>query len=491
MRFKKKTVLIAATASLLVTAMGWSGWLLWTGPYGPTHVTVLPYVQPGANAVALNGFDSSRLVWVARGRQAEFTVDYGSSSAFGQTTRPVSVEIAAARRARKYVVMLTNLPLDSRCFYRVRRGDTLVREDSFAVRKSATNTIHFVAVGDTVHAQPDERRIAWWIHEQRPDFLLHLGDIVYFKGTVREYMRRLWPCYNEPGNFSPAAGAPIMGSVPFYVVLGNHDVRYGQDLAKLPDGLGAFYFFHAPLNGPRGLRCFIPVTGKPEQVAAFRAAAGDAFPALSFYSFENGPAHFLFLDGNNYTDFNEPALREWIERDLAAARTPWKFVISHQPGFQTGVKEFMFQQLRLLSPLFEKTGVDVVFCGHTHNYQRTRPLKFEPHGTNDPAHPLWVNGRFMVDGRFDGVTNQKPDGIVHVVSGAGGMRLFDVHLQGHPVLTNHDPANWVPYTAQLIADRYSFRDVTVTPEHFTLRQIDDAGREIDRFEIRKGRAVMP
>ena len=55
-----------------------------------------------------------------------------------------------------------------------------------------------------------------------------------------------------------------------------------------------------------------------------------------------------------------------------------------------------------------------------------------------------------------------------------------------PSLKNHDPANWVPYTARLIADRYSFSDVTVTPDHFVMRQIDDAGREIDRFEISKG-----
>jgi hypothetical protein len=43
----------------------------------------------------------------------------------------------------------------------------------------------------------------------------------------------------------------------------------------------------------------------------------------------------------------------------------------------------------------------------------------------------------------------------------------------------------VPYTVELVADRYSFSDVTVTPQQFTLRQIDESGREFDRFEIRK------
>jgi len=128
----------------------------------------------------------------------------------------------------------------------------------------------------------------------------------------------------------------------------------------------------------------------------------------------------------------------------------------------------------------------LVFTRHTHNYQRTRPLRFQPHGTNDPAHRFRVNGRFQVDERFDGVQQVLADGIIHVVSGAGGARLFDRALHEHPILEQPDDANWVPYTARLIADRHSFSDVTVTPTVFTLRQIDDAGDEVDRFEIRKG-----
>ena len=186
-------------------------------------------------------------------------------------------------------------------------------------------------------------------------------------------------------------------------------------------------------------------------------------------------------------------MREWIEHDLATVSPSvrWKLVVCHQPAFQTAVKEYNSQQLRLLSPLFERSGVDVIFSGHTHNYQRTRPLRFEPHGTNDPAHPGWVNGSFVVDDRFDGVTNQHPDGIIHVVSGGGGARLFDAHLQNHPVLDHAGPDNWIPYTAQLIADRHSFSDVTVTPTRFTLRQIDGTGAEIDRFKIRKERGPDP
>src|SRR5262245_53342054 len=146
MRVRKAIVWLAVTVGLLLSAVGWSGWQLWTGPWGPTHVIVQPYVQPGTNAVVLNGSDSSQLVWVARGRLADFSVDYGLSPAYGQTARPLAVELTAANRAHKYLAVLANLPLDATIFYRVRLGQKVIRQDRFAGRRSATNTIHFVAV---------------------------------------------------------------------------------------------------------------------------------------------------------------------------------------------------------------------------------------------------------------------------------------------------------------------------------------------------------
>jgi predicted phosphodiesterase len=458
---------------------------LWLSFEHANGLMVHPYVQPGRRAVVENGLDSSLIVWVGRSRAANFAVDYGVSPAYGRTATPAWAELPAESGC-KYAATLVDLPLDARVFYRLRLGRHTVETNSFAARKSPTNSVHFVAVGDTVHAREDEKRIAWQIWQQRPDFFMHLGNLVYFKGTLHEYSERYWPCYNDPEHCGPEQGAPLMGTIPFYVVLGNHDVHYGLDLGKTPDGLAAFYYFDSPHNGPRRLRRGIPVMGSAEQVAAFRSRAGEAFPGLCFYSFENGPAHFLCLDGNAYTDFTEPALQDWVERDLASARTPWKFVFCHQPAFQTAVKEYNMQTLRLLSPILERGGVDVVFSGHTHNYQRTRPLRFQPHGTNDPAHRFRVNGRFQIDEHFDGVQQVVAEGIIHVVSGGGGARLFDRALHEHPILEQPDDANWVPYTARLIADRHSFSDVTVTPTVFTLRQIDDAGDEVDRFEIRKG-----
>ncbi len=486
MKNRKKTIIWRSAIAIVVLAgVGWAIDFFWNSPYAPTHLVVWPYVQPGTNATILEGFDSSRMVWIARGRVATFSIDYGASPAYGSTAAPEIVELPETRHAHRYIATLTQLPVDVRIYYRVRLGEKILAENSFVGRKSATNTIHFIAVGDTVHGRADERKIAFQAWRQQPDFFLHLGDIAYFTGSVHDYMQNFWTCYNDPGHHSPSSGAPLMAGVPVYVVLGNHDLQYGLDLIKKPDGLAAFYFFLSANNGPAEVGRPLPIRGNKEQIAAFREAAGDAFPGLRFYSFENGSAHFTCLDANAYTDFNDPKLIEWIRNDLVHAHTPWKFVVCHEPVFHTAIREYDAQDLRRLSPLFEQCGVDVVFSGHNHNYQRTLPMTFEPSGITNSSHPGWVNGRFTLDQTYDGKTNAHARGIIHVVSGGGGARLFDAELNNHPVLANPDPANWVPYTVRLVSDRHSFSDVTLTPREFTLRQIDDSGSEIDRFRIEK------
>ena len=78
--------------------------------------------------------------------------------------------------------------------------------------------------------------------------------------------------------------------------------------------------------------------------------------------------------------------------------------------------------MRLLCDLFEQGGVDIVFSGHAHDYQRTFPLTFKakrdcerltvnPDGT--------VSGEFSFDKTYDGQTNNHPHGIIYLVSGGG------------------------------------------------------------------------
>jgi len=90
--------------------------------------------------------------------------------------------------------------------------------------------------------------------------------------------------------------------------------------------------------------------------------------------------------------------------------------------------------MRVLSPLLEQLGVDMVFHGHEHNYQRTRPLRFRPNSESAAKKPgeakRMVPGAFTVDRNFDGRAETKPNGVIYVTTGAGGKHLYDPEQNG-------------------------------------------------------------
>jgi predicted phosphodiesterase len=339
---------------------------------------------------------------------------------------------------------------------------------------------------------------------QRPEFVVICGDIVYSSGLVSEYFKNFWPVYNNVAEPGPTAGAPIMASVPFYGVLGNHDVR-ALSLAGKPDGFGAFYFFHGPLNGPKKLTPFtvkpekpeevaimknaagnphpgfLHVLGGKEEVAAFQAAVGANYPGLCHYSWDNGAVHCVALDANRYTNPLDPLLQRWLREDLLRSKAAWKLVFFHQPGFNASAKHWAEQRMRLLAPLFEECGVNVVFAGHVHNYQRSLPLKFKP---GNPTSKGEVPGKFTVDTQFDGVGTTRPNGVIYIVTGGGGASLYDQEFTDSPAKWKRE--NGEPnYTAKFISDRHSFTVVEADAAKLVLRQVDDAGKEADAVTITK------
>jgi len=486
-------------------------------------VLVKPYIQPGDGA-SLDGADVKVLTWLTDQKPGEFTVEFSTS---GQPVRTAKItrlalDFAPAKPTVgakapptvtpktpalsvddiketmmkeaapvipehgqhyfRYRAELTDLPFDSEVTYRVSLAGAVVREGIFKTRASAGKPIRFVAVGDLANGKPEQNAIAFQISKQKPDFLVALGDIVYSGGRALQYMHHYWTTYNDVATPGEKTGAPLMASIPFYPVIGNHDA----DSAKLPgypDAFSAFYFFSVPKNGP-GPGPWNTALGNDAKAAnAFRVRAGAEYPALSEYSFDYGPAHFVCLDSNSYTV--PEAIRAWLEKDLLASKQPWKFVCFHAPAFHTSPQHYSEQKMRLLEPTFENCGVDVVFNGHVHNYQRSKPLHFIPNPPRrDPRGR--VNGTFKFDTEFDGVTRTKPDGIIHIVSGGGGATLYKTDFAKTVAkMTADTPENYQPLTEKFTADQHSFSLVDITPTTFEMRQISIMGEELDRFKITK------
>src|SRR5262249_25769822 len=68
----------------------------------------------------------------------------------------------------------------------------------------------------------------------------------------------------------------------------------------------------------------------------------------------------------------------WLEEQLSAVgkTTDWKICYFHHPLYSSAAFHGSSVELRtVLEPMFLKYGVDVVFSGHEHVYERTKPQR--------------------------------------------------------------------------------------------------------------------
>ena len=473
----------------------------WTGP-APARpaFTALPYVQPGDNSRLVPGQEETVLAWQTDARPADFTVVYGPTGRYGRTarvsmTRRWSGDKEDGETRLNYAARFTGLALGTRYQYRVSLGDHPIAEGYFTTRKPRGAPSRFVAFGDNSFGEVGERAIAYHAYQTRPDFVMNTGDNVYEGGLDNEYARYFFPVYNADVA-GERLGAPLLRSIPFYTVIANHDVHgktaEGHPVANFDadvDSLAYFTNMHLPLNAPVHAQP-TPIVGAPSRLDAFRACAGVRFPRMANYSFDYGDGHFLCLDSNLYLDPTDSAWQQWIAADLAGTEAAWKFVVYHHPAFNVGLEHYTEQHMRVLSPIFERHGVTIVFHGHEHNYQRTRPIRFAPAGPGAAprlnAKDRLVPGTFTVDTAFDGRRVTRPQGVIYLTTGAGGKHLYD------PDFTN-TPSRWlrsedrnVAYVARLVADRHSLTVVDVRTRELVVRQVDEWGQEVDRIRITRG-----
>jgi predicted phosphodiesterase len=463
--------------------------------------TVLPYIQPGPNSLLEDGQESVVVAWQTFAEIAAFSVEFGPSTHYGSVAVVTHVARAAGpgsegEQRLNWTARISGLSLGRQYYYCVRGNGQTLAQGYFTTRQPRGRAIRFVAFGDNSYGDLSDRAIAYHTYRQNPDFVMNCGDNVYESGTDEEYRRYFFPVYNAD-IAGPREGAPLLRSVPFYTVIGNHDVqardRNGHEIADFkrnPDALAFYTAMHLPLNGPAPPQP-TPTTGPRAAIDGFRACAGARFPGMSNYSFDYGDAHFLCLDSNCYIDPNAEALQGWIAADLSATTAIWIFVVFHHPPFNVGNEHFAAQHMRVLSPLFEKLGVDIVLSGHEHNYQRPRPLKFAPAGPGRSADigatDRRVPGTFTIDRSFDGVNNTRQDGILYIVTGAGGKHLYDAGFTDNPARWTHVDDNHADYVVRMVTDRHSLSVFDIDGTRLTMAQIDEGGQEFDRITMTKSR----
>ncbi|HEX5964414.1 MAG TPA: metallophosphoesterase [Pyrinomonadaceae bacterium] len=184
--------------------------------------------------------------------------------------------------------------------------------------------VRFMVVGDTGTGTDQQQQLAAMMLRYRQtfpfEFALMLGDNMYGGEKAVDYKQKFEDVYR-----------PLLDQkVKFYAALGNHDESNQR-----------FYEFFN-MDGQE----------------YFRFTKGN----VSFYSLNS-----------NYMDKKQVA---WFNDKLAADTSTWKIAFFHHPPYSSGGAHGSDTKLRqIVEPIFQKYGVNVVFAGHEHFYERIKPQK--------------------------------------------------------------------------------------------------------------------
>jgi 3',5'-cyclic AMP phosphodiesterase CpdA len=446
----------------------------------PSPFLVKPYLQLGNYAQPSNP-ERLVLLWHTGGADADWRVEVKSSAAneWSACDSPVERRIAVSGIPphRVYRAVLSGLPPGEEFEYRVLKGGKEVFRAQGRSRKPVGRPYRFVVFGDCGAGTASQAAVAYQIFQAKPDFVVTAGDIVYSNGRISEYRTKFFPIYNA--DRPSMTGAPLIRSTLFLAAPGNHDMSN-----HFPDGLAYFLYWDQPLNGPiaGSSSMHAPALPGDDDQAAFLRAAGSTYPRMGNFSFNYGNSHWTVLDSNRYVDWNSPVLRAWVAGDLSAAqRAAWRFVVFHHPPFHSSHRHFEDQWMRVLADVFQAGNVDVVFAGHVHNYQRSLPLRFTPKAGSDGnllARSGRVDGAFALDRNFDGKARTKPNGILYLVTGAGGAGLYDPDQQ-------NDTSSWQEFTARFFSNQHSFTLVNVDGKKLDVTQVAEDGAVLDQFTVSK------
>ena len=481
--------ILLALAVLLALIISISTPLLLNAAPHANYFVVTPYLQLGKSEQS----DSFSINWISVSPdtkdlscsyQIEPGGDWKSSSKIQRTLLNGRPDL------NLFTAELSKLAEGKSVHYKVSLGSEILFESSFSSSPRANSPFKFDVLGDCGRGSHGEARIAAKLKEDNPPIALITGDIVYTIGTVGFYLKNFFPYFNSSDAIGKERGSAIMQSTVFVGCAGNHDIASGgymdaRNLDVAPDSMSYFTLFDQPLNGP--ISKAGPNTpqlyGSKQHIDRFLEAAGPKFPRMANFWFEYGDAHFLVLDGNEYMDWTDPSLRDWVEKNLKKAKTTWKFVLFHQPGFNSDVGHREEQRMRHLADVFERTGVDVCFSGHSHSYQRSMPLHFSVTKNPDKKEEReirmgYVPGEFKLDRTYDGTVHTKPDGVIYIVTGAAGAPLTPDELE-----LNHNL--WLPFTSKFACRKHSFSSCKIEGKRLSIKQIADDGVVLDQFALTK------
>jgi len=189
---------------------------------------------------------------------------------------------------------------------------------------SFPESLKFAVIGDNGTGDSEEYDISARMSEARNtfpfDFVIMLGDNMYGRQQPDDFVAK----------FERPYGLLLKSGVRFFASLGNHD---------------------NPSN---------------------RSYSGFNMDGQRYYTYAKKNVRFFVLDSNQL----DPRQLAWLDTALKQSSDEWKICYFHHPIYSDGGRHGSDIQLRVaLEPLFVKYGVDVVYAGHDHIYERIKPQR--------------------------------------------------------------------------------------------------------------------
>jgi predicted phosphodiesterase len=183
-------------------------------------------------------------------------------------------------------------------------------------------SVRFAVIGDSGTGDQRQYDVGRRMDEYREkvqfDFVIMLGDNIYGGDSPADFRRK----FEDP--YKPLLDA----GVKFYASLGNHDNPNQR--------------FYKPFN----------------------------MGEKRYYNFKNGNVELFALDST----YMDPAQLDWIRKRLEESKAAWKICYFHHPLYSDAAYHGPDKDLReRLEPIFRQYGVNVVFSGHEHVYERLKP----------------------------------------------------------------------------------------------------------------------
>ncbi len=300
--------------------------------------------------------------------------------------------------------------------------------DDRTFKTPSVDEIVFLVAGDSRQALPYpfgnlndfSLVVQAMMNYENAQFLLFTGDMV-FDGITEPYW---FDWFN--------VAEPLISKIPLLPCVGNHETS-GDDEAN------------------HYQRMFV----LPDEAGTER-----------YYAVDYGILKIISLDTEMTSD---QAQIQFLTNQLISANenNQWIVVNFHKPPYTSGWG-FGFHGpsgsvQNYWVPLFDQYGVDLVFNGHNHFYQRTFPL----YGGDDPSNPEIVDDNLYE--YYD------PEGTIYVVSGAAGAPMI-----------GYNPDNATGYFASYLGYTLEFCLIDITEYQLHYQAFNVNGDLIDEFYIYKG-----